>query len=271
MSKIQKPKYNKFFNKKSFKRSTVEPNYKGFLCSCNNREKDCIKEAYNLLNKYADLLYPQQDTKESCSEETMEETSIEDELEKELSELKATKRDKNRFQVVESGAKNILFIRTTIEDPVKLAHTIVQDLESSKNQQTRFLIRLVPIEITCKAYLNDIKTAMVPIAERYFKDAKKTFSVIFNHRNNNSFNRDEVIKLVADLIFETNGESKVDLKGAELSIIIEVIKGIVLIGVVPDFIKYKKYNLLSICGNDQELSNSVDSKVDTETETNEEK
>ena len=44
---------------------------KGFLITCNNREKEAVKEAYNLLNEYADKLYgPEQvmskDTCRSC-------------------------------------------------------------------------------------------------------------------------------------------------------------------------------------------------------------
>lgn len=35
----------------------VKPGLKGFLCTCNGYEKDCIRESYNLLNEYADKLY----------------------------------------------------------------------------------------------------------------------------------------------------------------------------------------------------------------------
>jgi len=35
----------------------LEPGMKGFLITCNNREKEAVREAYNILNEYADELY----------------------------------------------------------------------------------------------------------------------------------------------------------------------------------------------------------------------
>lgn len=36
---------------------------KGFLCTCNFHERDCVREAYNLLNQFADRLYGPEDLK----------------------------------------------------------------------------------------------------------------------------------------------------------------------------------------------------------------
>lgn len=39
----------------------LEPNLCGFLITCgNNYERQAVREAYNILNEYADILYPQQ-------------------------------------------------------------------------------------------------------------------------------------------------------------------------------------------------------------------
>ena len=35
----------------------LDANMKGFLITCNNRERDTVREAYNLFNEYADKLY----------------------------------------------------------------------------------------------------------------------------------------------------------------------------------------------------------------------
>lgn len=246
MNSIQKSKYKqKFSVGKQKKRPTLEVNLKGFICSCNDREKDCVRESYNLLNKYADVLYPSQPSTEDCKD-----TDIADDLRKELLELTSNK--KNRFQVVESGAKNLIFINTTLEDPVQLAEKIVSDIAETKNKQTRILLRLVPIEITCKAYVKDIENAFKRIATKYFTENSKTFSVVYNHRNNNNLKRDDVIKVIADAVFQTRSDHKVNLKDAEISVVIEVIKGIALIGIVPNFIKYKKYNLHAITDQDKE-------------------
>ncbi|XP_057663875.1 THUMP domain-containing protein 1 homolog [Diorhabda carinulata] len=239
MSSIQKSKYKKFYRKNS--KASIDVNLKGFLCSCNNREKECVREAYNLLNKYAELLYSNNSKVLNNAE-----LSIEDELQMEISGLKSEK----RFQQVESGAKNFLFIKTTLENPVELAQKIMADIKSSGANQTRFLIRLIPIEVTCKAYVKDISIAFKPLSQKYFKDEPTTYSIVYNHRNNDNINRIELVQAVGAIVTETNSENKVDLKNANVSIIIEVIRGIALIGVIPDFIKYKKYNLMSIVEQD---------------------
>lgn len=240
--KVVKPK-NKYYSKPMRKKSSnMDINYKGFLCSCNNREKDCIRESYQILNKAADELFGTAPT-----EPKDEEIDISDEIAKEIESLKSEKANqKFKFNVCDSGAKNLIFIRTTLEDPVKISQHIVQNIFETKQQQTRFLIRLVPVEVTCKAYLKDIEKAFEPLAVKYFKNEPKTFSIVYNHRNNNSLSRDEVIKTVAEMVSATNKDNKVNLKDAEVSIIIEIIRGFAFIGVVPHFIKYKKYNLLSI-------------------------
>lgn len=38
------------------KRLSLEIGMRGFLCTCNFREKDCVREAYNLLEEYADKI-----------------------------------------------------------------------------------------------------------------------------------------------------------------------------------------------------------------------
>lgn len=241
MSKYNKAKYKHFGNRKG-RNSCLDINMKGFLCSCNNREKECISEAYNILNKYAELLKPLETAEQEMEKDK---SDVQDDLLSELSKLKSETKTKT-FQLVESGAKNFLFIKTTLENTVELATKIVSDIYITKNQQTKFLIRLVPIEITCKAYVKEIENAFKPLAEKYFTQEAKTFSVAYNHRNNNNLKRDEVIDIVANVITQIRPDNKVDLKSPELVVMVEVIKGIALLSVIPDYIKYKKFNLLAI-------------------------
>ena len=59
-----------------------------------------------------------------------------------------------RFQVIDSGIQNVLFIRTTVENPVALVQEILEDITKTNTQRSRHLIRLVPIQKTCKAFEN---------------------------------------------------------------------------------------------------------------------
>lgn len=236
MEKKNKRKINHF--KKFTKRPsqfTLQPNQRGFLCTCNSREKECVREAYNILNEHADLLF-------GGSALTPSKVDIDDDLDAEINNLRTEDKHK-RFQVVESGAKNVLFIRTSIDEPVKLAHHILQSVHDNNRHQTRHLIRLVPVEVTCKAFLNDVLQAVEPLLEKHFKEGPKSYSVVFNRRNNNSLNKDEVIKAIADKVAAIRNDHKVNLKEGDWTIVVEVIRSIALVAVVPDFLKYKKFNV----------------------------
>ncbi|KAF2880517.1 hypothetical protein ILUMI_25654 [Ignelater luminosus] len=231
------------------RRYILEPGLKGFICSCNFKEKECIREAYNILNEYGDLVYGPEGNQGETEEEAV---NVEEDIEgllKEIEAIQSVEKSGRRFQVVESGAKNFLFIRTNVNDPVKLAEMIVKDISDKKKHKTRHLLRLIPIEATCKAYLYDIKKVAQPLIEKYFKDAPKSFSIIYNHRNNNNVSKEEVITTIADMITSTRCDHVVNLKHAEISVIVEIVKNVALLGVVPHFIKYRKYNLSRLRSN----------------------
>lgn len=88
----------------------MTPGMRGFLCTCNShhRERDCIRDSYNLLNFYTDQL-------ENCLEEVPVEGSdnLDSALADEVAELKK-ENTKFRFQALESGAKGVVFIKTTV-------------------------------------------------------------------------------------------------------------------------------------------------------------
>jgi tRNA acetyltransferase TAN1 len=51
-------KAKKWFSSKKARRAfSLGPDQKGFLVTCNFREKEAIREAYQILNEYADRLY----------------------------------------------------------------------------------------------------------------------------------------------------------------------------------------------------------------------
>ncbi|GLV43830.1 uncharacterized protein CBL_11590 [Carabus blaptoides fortunei] len=241
-----KRKKSNYYSQKKRKEHILEPGLKGFLCTCNFREKECIKESYYLLNLFADILNEKINpnpvtgvVKDSNSYD-----DISDDLSREISSLKSEKL--KRFQAIDSGAKNVIFIKTTIERPVELVLEIISDIILSKQQKTRFLYRLLPIEVTCKANITDIKVSMEKLICKYFSGEPKSYAIIFNYRNNFQMNRDEIISEIANLIASKNSKHVVNLKNADLSVMVEVIRGICMLSVVPNYMKYKKYNLIQL-------------------------
>lgn len=78
-----------------------------------------------------------QEQKPDDDDDDQEEESIEDALKKEVEDMKNSKFKERRFKAVKTKVKNVLFIKTTIEDPSKLVHTIFSDIEKTKLKKTR--------------------------------------------------------------------------------------------------------------------------------------
>lgn len=216
---------------------------------------------YNLLNEYAGKLYPELDSRpmsakpdspapENSNSESDQETDIGDMLKNQLESMKSDSHKSlkhKRFQVVETGASNCIFVKTNLPCPEELTAAIIKDLFTTRLQKTRHVLRLLPIMATCKANLPDIMESAGKLFDKYFLKEPSTFAVIFNKRFNNSVSRELVIKELAELIVLKNGNNKADLKNPGLCIIVEIVKGICLLSVVENYFTYKKYNLNELC------------------------
>lgn len=55
--KRKKSYYIKCAHKKPKRENDLSEDMKGFLVTCNNNEKQAVREMYNILNEYADKLY----------------------------------------------------------------------------------------------------------------------------------------------------------------------------------------------------------------------
>ncbi|KAI4480418.1 hypothetical protein M0802_012977 [Mischocyttarus mexicanus] len=271
---------NKESNLKKFKLLNIETGMTGFLCTCNFREKDCVRDAYKLLNEFADEIDELNEDKKPtiCKEENTvkneieppendeqnnsDEEDISTSLSKEINQLKAES-DKpialRRFQVVNTGVKNVVFIKTTLSNPLELVSKIIKELDRTKKQRSRFLLRLLPVEVICKAYMKDIKAEANVIFKKYFSQEPKTFSIVLNRHSNDSIKREIIINDLAEIIKKTNPGNRANLKNPELAVVVEVIRGLCLISIAPDYYKYRKYNLLEICAHKQNDTHVKDS------------
>jgi len=91
----------------------LSPGMKGFMCT-SNREKDSVREAYNILNEFGDIIYGSESSKVKKVDKNLE---IEDELAAEIAELKKqTQPSERRFQSVTTGVKGCVFIKTTVSN-----------------------------------------------------------------------------------------------------------------------------------------------------------
>ncbi|KAK2488684.1 hypothetical protein MC885_018511, partial [Smutsia gigantea] len=237
----------------------LEPGLQGILITCNMNERKCVEEAYSLLNEYGDDLYgPEKftDKDEQPSGSEGEGDDVETALKKEVGDIKAsTEMRLRRFQSVESGANNVVFIRTLGIEPEKLVHHILQDMYKTKKKKTRVILRMLPISGTCKAFLEDMKKYAETFLEPWFKAPKKgTFQIVYKSRNNSHMNREEVIKELAGIVGSLNSENKVDLTNPQYTVVVEIIKAVCCLSVVKDYMLFRKYNLQEVVKNAKDPS-----------------
>lgn len=266
-------KTKSFFAKQSRKaiRNSIEPGNKGFLVTCNFKERDSIRECYQLLNNCYKKLNPDvEDTKKENKDEDDDDitTKLQNQIEKTNQELKERAM---KFVSVDTGVSNLIFIKTTIEDPLTLGCTIIRDLAESKIKQTKVTLRFIPIEAVCRAKMEDIKIAAGALFDKHFLKEPSTFGIILNRRHHSELKRDDVIKELAELVISKNIGNKVNLKDAKKSIIVEIIKSICMISVLPDYMALKKYNINELWAKKEEKISSQEEDVKDEVEDASEK
>ncbi|XP_077425934.1 THUMP domain-containing protein 1 [Vanacampus margaritifer] len=230
----------------------LEVGMQGILITCNMNQRKCTAEAFNLLSEYADQLYGPEKLEEdagACSEEE----GVEDALKKEVAQLRACDaKQERRFQALESGANNVIFIRTRNLESDKLVHHILSDLHATKKKKTRVILRMLPVTGTCRAFPDDMLKYLSTFLEPWFKKPNcATYQIAFKARNNSHNKRDDVIKAIAGLVGKLNPKNKVDLTHPDLTIILEVIKSVCCVSVVREYTRYRKYNLQEVLKDDE--------------------
>ena len=136
-----------------------------------------------------------------------------------------------------------------MKDPVKFSQIIMDDIISNGEQKTRFLMRLVPIEATCKAHEQNVTEAMKKLLQKHFskENPVKTYCVVFKSRCNHDFKKEMTYKIVGDIIKELSPESKVEYKTPDFVIMVEVMKSNCCLAVLPKYFDtYKKCNLIEL-------------------------
>nr|XP_019958636.1 PREDICTED: THUMP domain-containing protein 1 [Paralichthys olivaceus] len=247
----------------------LEVGMEGILITCNMNERKCTAEAFDLLSEYADELFGPEKLQEntgSSNEEEAEEEDVDVALKKEVAQLQASgRKQERRFQALDSGANNVIFIRTQNLESDKLVHHILSDLHTTKKKKSRTILRMLPVTGTCKAFQDDMLKYLTTFLESWFKTPNcATYQIAFKARNSSHNKRDEIIQSIAGLVGKLNPKNKVDLTNPELTIIVEVIKAVCCISVVKDYTLYRKYNVQEVIKEDAPKPNGAAAKTVTD-------
>lgn len=267
----RKAKNKQWYKAQKKRKFSLCPDIKGFLCFCNFREKEAIREAYNILNQHyneeSQVGKNQPDALATGNESEEDEGDIEAQLEREKAALKTeheSSEEQRRFQVVESGVNNVLFIRTTVADPLSLVTRILEGIRDSRKQVTRHLIRMLPVQATCKAYEENVKPTLQTLVDNFVADRPQgesftKYQVLFKARMNQNLFREDVLKIVQESVRDKN--FKVDLKNPGVCFVFEIIKSNCCISLLPNYFQYKKYNLIELAQTDRVESKAAESKL----------
>jgi len=251
----------------------------GFLITCNMREREAVQESYNLFNEYADKIVgpeirkdvtdrevkgnvkddEKDDNKDKDNAEEESDDDIDAAMDKEKEQILKvanTAREERRFNRIDSGAKNCIFIKTTLQDPCEIVSHIIEDASVHKKQKSRYILRLIPVIGTCKSHDKNITELMQTKLEQIMKIGEEiSYCIIYKCRNNNQVKQHEILELINEAVHKFNPSAKIELKTPQVCIYVEIIRNVFCLGVARDFFKHKKYNL-------QEMIKEDDQKED---------
>ncbi|KAG8761941.1 hypothetical protein FRC11_012092 [Ceratobasidium sp. 423] len=113
---------------------------------------------------------------------------------------------------------------------------------------TRALVRLVPASGICAANMLAITSLATDLFTKAFAGegvGPKKYKIELRIRSHKVLTRDEVIKGIAQCVPSDKGHT-VDLTNQDTTILVELCKGVCTISVVPNYEKYKRFNVVQI-------------------------
>ncbi|XAR60342.1 hypothetical protein NMG60_11033669 [Bertholletia excelsa] len=174
-----------------------------------------------------------------------EEKSIDKLIEAELEEL--GDRSKRRFNSLDSGCNGVIFVQMRKRDgdpsPKDIVQHMVTSVASTRKHMSRFLLRVLPVEVTCYASEDEITKAIKPLILQYFPVETQIalkFAVLYEARANTGIDRMKIINAVAKSV---PAPHKVDLNNPDKNIVVQIVKTVCLMGVVEKYKELAKYNL----------------------------
>ncbi|GKV16562.1 hypothetical protein SLEP1_g27190 [Rubroshorea leprosula] len=181
----------------------------------------------------------------NCGINGKEEKSVDKLIEAELEEL--GDKSKRRFLNLDSGCNGVVFVQMRKRDGDPSLKDIVQHMmtsaASTKKHMSRFILRVLPIEVACYASEEEISGAMKSLVEQYFPAETQNpqkFAVLYEARANTGVDRMKIINSVAKSV---PAPHKVDLSNPDMTIVVEIVKTVCLIGVVEKYKELAKFNL----------------------------
>ncbi|KEP49249.1 THUMP domain protein [Rhizoctonia solani 123E] len=226
------------------------------------KEKQATNELYEIIESISNRIWPKpppttEATAEVSEDESDEEEDIEKQLAKELSNINKpkTKGTTDRRIVIYIATKPPI-------DPVEVVLEHMKQVSQTGVSGTRALVRLVPASVICPANMPAITSLATDIFTKSFGGEgmePKKYKIELRIRSHKVLTRDEVIKAIAQCVPSDKGHT-VDLTNQDTTILVELFKGICTISVVPNYEKYKRFNVVQIVQEEHKKKEGQDSE-----------
>ncbi|PKY08097.1 THUMP domain protein [Aspergillus campestris IBT 28561] len=224
---------------------TIDTGDWGVFVTCDlGREPKCIAEVLDIFSQSVESSGQGEEDDESDGDED----DIEAQIRKEVEGLKPGSGKPRLFQAIRLDTPCVTFIRFDKSiNPEKLVHELCEEAYAHpEKKRSRYVKRMTPITSIRKILSVDLEVFAREILKPYFHSGgpPKKYAIRPAIRSNSKFNRDNVIKTIADVVGK---EHPVDLTNPDLVILVDVIQNVVGMSVAgSDYDKLKRYNLAEL-------------------------
>ena len=253
----------------------INDEMKGFLIFTDkHREKNCIRDAYNILNDVTEKIYPNLEENKGTINlkediEIKENKNVSSKIEEEIKNLQ---KNKKIFNSVNTRCAAIVFIKIEEEysfqiSPKEVVNYIINEVITTKKSLSKCISKFYPIEICTKYNLDTLNEKVDELAKKYFKDDIdniKTWKIELRVRNNNSVNKKEIMNIIFNKI--NKEKYKVEYKNPELTFFVEISWNLMCLSVLEKFSEYKSYNIQSLAKTDEEINDEKNKLISLEEE-----
>lgn len=250
-------------NKKQQSIPNLDEEMQGFLIFTDkHREKNCIKDAYNILNDVTEKIYPNiYNNNISLNEEIKINNKYDNISSKIEDEINNLKKNKKIFMNFDTRCAAIVFIRiekeyTDLISPKDIISYIIKEVKETKKPLSKIISKFYPIEICTKYTLSLFKEKVDVLIKKYFPDnieKCKTWKIELRVRNNSSVNKKELMTYILGKI--NKEKYNVEYKNPKLTFLVEISCNIMCLSILENFAEYKCYNIQSLAKTEEELNN----------------
>lgn len=208
--------------------------------------------------------------------------SIEAELARELAELDGGqsntrdgvsvkhRRPQPRFRFYDTGCRGVVFIACRRDvAPVPLVCALFQNAFETGERTCTLAARMLPATHICKAHLDNIvRSAQSLLDERFLKEGALavSYNVQCRVRNTSLVNKLEVSDAVNALILGSAAGHTYALDDPEYVVVIEIMKNLCFMSVLPHWQRYAAYNIATVADPDGSRKRPADGESSAHTQ-----